>query len=115
MIGVVVDELFEVMAGPLGGVPEADAVLMIEPEFTSDWVMVRVAVHVVEPPGASVANGHEITDKPVSGSVTLTEVRVTLPVFVTTKENVWVSPSDAPIGAVSVDRVTVLVRLIVVV
>ena len=102
MIGVVVDELFEVMAGPLGGVPEADAVLMIEPEFTSDWVMVRVAVHVVEPPGASVVNGHEITDKPVSGSVTLIAVRVTLPVFVTTNENVCTSPSDGPTGTVSV-------------
>ena len=102
LIGVVVDELLEVTAGPLGGVAVADAVLMIDPAFTSAWVMVRVAVHVVDPPGANVVAGQLMADKPDSGSVTLKEVRVTLPVLVTANEKVCVSPSDAPGGAVSV-------------
>ena len=108
LIGVVVDELFDVTAGPVGGVPEPDAVLMIDPAFTSDWVMVRVAVQVVEAPGANVVDGHEMTDRPPSGSVTLTEVKVTLPVLVTRNENVCTSPNDAPVGAVSVVMATVL-------
>ena len=74
----------------------------MNPAFTSDWVMVRVAVHMVDAPGASVFDGHETLAKPASGSVILTEVRVTLPVFVTANENVCTSPDDAPVGAVSV-------------
>ena len=112
LIGVVVDELFDVTSGPLGGVPAAAAVLMIDPAFTSDCVMVRVAVHVVEPPGATVVDGQMIADKPVNGSVTATEVRVTLPVLVTANENVCTSPKDAPEGAVSVVMATDLIRLI---
>ena len=103
LIGVVDDELFDVTGGlPLGGVPEAEAVLMIDPEFTSVWVTVRVAVHVVDVPGAKVVDGHEIADKPDNGSVTPTDEIVTLPVLVTRNENVCMSPSDAPAGAVSV-------------
>ena len=113
VIGVVVDDPGDVTAGPVGGVPDAVAVFVTDPIFTSDCVMVRVAVHVVDAPGASVVDGQLIADKPASGSDTDTDVRVTLPEFVTAKENVWVSPSDAPVGAVSVVRVTVLVRLIV--
>ena len=48
-------------------------------------VTARDAVHVVDPPGANDDTGHEIADRPGSGSVTPTEVRVTLPVLVTKK------------------------------
>ena len=113
MIGVDVDEDAEVTVGPDGGVPEAVAVLATTPAFTSDCVMVRVAVQVVDAPGANVVDGHVMADRPGSGSVMVTEVSVTLPVFVTAKENVCVSPNDAPVGAVSVVSATVLVRLIV--
>ena len=108
VIGVDVDELLDVTAGPVGGVPVAEAVLMIDPAFTSDWVMVRVATHVVDAPGANVVDGHEMLDRPVNGSVTATDVRVTLPVLVTRNENVCTSPNDAPVGAVSVVMATVL-------
>ena len=80
----------DVTAGPVGGVPVAVAVLVTTPAFTSAWVTVYVAVHVVVAPGASVVTGHEITGAvpvPVNVvSVTETAVRSTLPVFVTTKE-----------------------------
>lgn len=59
-------------------------------------------MHVVDAPGTSVVDGHEVADNPVKGSVILTEVNVTLPVFITANENVCVSPTDAPVGAVSV-------------
>ena len=107
--------MFDVTSGPLGGVPAADAVLMIDPAFTSDCVIVRVAVQVVEPPGASVDNGHVTVDRPDSGSLMATDVNVTLPVFVTTNENVWVSPNDAPVGAVSVVIATDFVSAMVLV
>ena len=84
------------------------AVLLMDPAFTSDCVIVRVAVQVVEPPGANVVEGQLIVDRPVSGSVMLTEVKVTLPVLVTRNENVCTSPNDAPVGAVSVVMATVL-------
>ena len=90
----------------------ASAVLMIDPAFTSDCVIVRVAVQMVELPGASVVDGHVTVDRPDSGSLTATDVSVTLPVFVTTNENVCTSPNDAPVGAVSVVIATDFVRLI---
>ena len=113
VIGVAVDELLDVTAGPVGGVPDADAVLMIDPAFTSAWVIVRVAVHVVDDPGASVVDGQMIADRPDSGSVMVTDVNVTLPVFVTRNENVCTSLNDAPVGAVSVVIAAVLVSVIV--
>ena len=102
LIGVAVGELLDVMAGPLGGDPVADAVLMIDPAFTSVWVMVRVAVQVVEAPGANVVAGQVMADRPGIGSLMLRPVSVTLPVLDTANEKVCVSPSDAPGGAVSV-------------
>ena len=78
--------MFDVAVGPLGGVPDADAVLMIDPASTSDWVMVCVALHVVAAPGASVLDEQLIAERPASGSVIATDVRVTLPVFVTANE-----------------------------
>ena len=112
-IGVVVDELFEPTVGPDGGVPVALAVFVTRPAFTSPWVMVRVAVQVVEAPGAREVDAQVIADNPGSGSVMATAVKVTLPVFVTANENVCTSPSDAPVGAVSVVIATVLVSVIV--
>ena len=113
LIGVAVDEAAEFTAGPDGGVPLAVAVLLIEPALTSAWVMVRVAVQVVEAPGARIVAGQVMADNPGSGSVMATAVKVTLPVFVTANENVCTSPSDAPVGAVSVVIATVLVSVIV--
>ena len=103
----------DVTTGPDGGVPDVVAVLLIVPAFTSAWVIVRVAVHVVNAPGASVVDGQLTTDNPVSGSETATAVNVTLPVFVTRNENVWVSPKDAPVGEVSVVIATDFVNAIV--
>ena len=99
-------------AGPDGGVPEAVAVLLMDPAFTSAWVMVRVAVHVADALGASVVDGQEMLDSPGSGSAMPTEVNVTLPVLVMANENVCVSPNDAPVGAVSVVSATFLVSVI---
>ena len=80
----------EVTAGPTGGVPVAVAVFVTAPAFTSAWVTVYVAVHVVCAPGASVVTGHEIAGGvpvPVNVvSVTEIPVRSTLPVLVTTNE-----------------------------
>ena len=113
MIGVDVDELFEVTAGPVGGLPEAMAVFATTPAFTSDCVIVLVAVHVVENPGSKIVAPQLIVDRPGSGSVMATEVRVTLPVLPTAKVNVWISPTDGPVGAVSVVSATDFTRLIV--
>ena len=113
LIGVAVDEAAEFTAGPDGGVPLAVAVLLIEPALTSAWVLVRVAVQVVDAPGARVVDAQVMADNPGSGSVMATAVKVTLPVFVTANENVCTSPSDAPVGAVSVVIATVLVSVIV--
>ena len=93
--------------------PVAVAVLLIDPASTSDWVMLRVAVHVVEAPGANVVDGHDTLDNPANGSVMLTAVRVTLPVFVTANENVCTSPGDGPVGAESLVRATDLASAIV--
>ena len=113
VIGVVVDELLDVTAGPVGGVPDADAVLMIDPAFTSAWVIVRVAVHVLDDPGASVVDGQVILERPANGSVMVTDVNVTLPVFVTKNANVCTSSNDAPVGAVSVVIAAVLLSVVV--
>jgi hypothetical protein len=79
----------EVTAGPDGGVPDTVAVFVTSPAFTSACVTVYVAVHVVDPSGANVVTGHEITGGvPVpenAVSVTATPVRLRLPVLVTTK------------------------------
>lgn len=115
LIGVAVDELFDTTVGPDGGVPDAEAVLMIDPAFTSVWVMVRVAVQVVDPPGANVVDGQVMAERPVRGSVTPIDVSVTLPVFVTANENVCTSPNDAPVGAVSVVIATDLTNVSVLV
>ena len=68
---------------PVGGVPEAVATLCTTPASTSAWISVYVLVQVVCAPGVSVVAGHETP--PTVGSFTPTELRVTLPVLVTTK------------------------------
>src|ERR1035437_483105 len=81
--GVVVDEVDVTGGGPLGGVPLAVAVLLTTPAFTSAWVMVwtAAAVQVSLAPGRSVELGQLTV--PAVGSLTPTEVRVTVPVLVT--------------------------------
>jgi hypothetical protein len=61
--------------GPDGGVPIAVPVFEMNPRFTSACVVVYVAVHVVDAPGASVVTGHVTAESPGSGSVTCTAVR----------------------------------------
>jgi hypothetical protein len=86
----VADDGADVTGGPVGGVPDAVAVSVIEPASMSACVTVYVPVQVVDAPGASVVTGHEITGgvpEPENAvSVTPTPVSVLLPVFVTKKE-----------------------------
>jgi YbbR domain-containing protein len=85
---------FDVTAGPVGGVPDAVAVSMIEPPSTSACVTVYVPVQVVDAPGAKVVTGHVMTGGvPVpenAVSVAPTPVNVALPVLVTWNEYVTV-------------------------
>ena len=85
-VAVTVAESVSVTAGPEGGVPDAVAVFTIEPAFMLANVTVYEAVQVVDTDGANVDAGHDTTERPGSGSVTPTEVNVTLPVFVTKNE-----------------------------
>ena len=82
-IGVTTDEGGESIGGPEGGVPWAMAVSSTVPALTSAWVTVWsvVAVQVVEAPGARVVARQVVA--PAVGSVTLTLVRVVVPVLVT--------------------------------
>ncbi|SNS08628.1 hypothetical protein SAMN05216276_1003305 [Streptosporangium subroseum] len=77
----------DVIAVPVGGVPEAVAVFTIEPASTSVCVATYVPVQVVEACGASLVTGHLITcGVPVpenTVSVAPTPVRVALPVLTT--------------------------------
>jgi hypothetical protein len=92
-VTVAVDGL-DVTAGPVGGVPDAVAVSVMEPASTSACVTVYVPVHVVDAPGANVVTGQVITGGvPVpenAVSVALTPVNVALPVLVTWNEYVTV-------------------------
>src|SRR5580765_4365811 len=73
-----------VTGAPVGGVPDAVAVLTTWPASTSAWVVVYVAEHVVDAPGARVVTPWQLTaERPGRRSVTPTEVRVTLPELVT--------------------------------
>ena len=73
-----------VIGVPLGGVPVTEAVLSTRPVSTSFWVVVCDPVQVVEAPGANVVVGHEMPAN--NGSITATDVIVTLPAFVTKNE-----------------------------
>ena len=85
-VAVTVAESVSVTAGPLGGVPDAVAVFRIEPAFMFANVTVYDAVHVVDTEGANVDTGQLTTERPGNGSVTPTDVSVTLPLFVTKNE-----------------------------
>ena len=73
-----------------GAVPDATAVLVTVPVFTSACVMTYVAVHVTDAAGARMVVGQLIGDNvpvPVNDvSATLMLLIVTLPVFVTKNE-----------------------------
>ncbi|MEO3814738.1 hypothetical protein ABGB17_37565 [Sphaerisporangium sp. B11E5] len=87
---IVTVEGADVTAGPVGGVPDAVAVLTIEPASMSACVTTYVPVHVVESWGASVVTGQEMTGGvPVPEnevSVAVTPVSVSLPVLTTVYE-----------------------------
>src|SRR5262249_32939864 len=53
-----------VAAVPLGGVPVAVPVFVMLPAFTSACVVVYVAVHVMDAPGASAVSGQFTLDRP---------------------------------------------------
>lgn len=80
----------DVTADPVGGVPVATAVLVIEPASMSACVTVYVPVQGVDASGASVvtgqvtAGGVSVPEKAVSSAAT--PVSVELPVLVTRKE-----------------------------
>ena len=84
-----------VTGGPVGGVPDAVAVLSTWPLSTSACVTDVVAEQVIVSVGAKLepATGtHVNADKPGNGSVTDTFARVTVPSLVATKPYVRVSP-----------------------
>ena len=73
-----------------GGVPCATAESLTDPLFRSAWVVVYVAVHVVDAPGARTLTGQVGPDVNADAgatwvSLTPTFDKVTFPVFVTTK------------------------------
>ncbi len=84
VIGVVVVSGGEVIAGPLGGVPPAVALLLTVPASTSAWVIVCVPLQVVVAAGASVV-ATQVAAASNRGSLITNPVMVTLPVFVTKK------------------------------
>ena len=77
----------------------AEAMLSIRPLSMSACVTMRVAVHVIDAPGASVCGGQFATTAIVS--VTVTASSVTFPVFVT----VIVYPTRSPTAEKPVDVV----------
>jgi hypothetical protein len=99
VIGVVT-VLVPVTAVPVGGVPDAVAVLFTVPASTSACVSVYDFAHVVDAPGASVVAGQDTA--PTFGSETPTLVSVTLPVFATTKVYRIVDPAVMPLGVPAV-------------
>src|SRR5689334_24587526 len=93
-MGVDTVEGFEGTVLPSGAVAAAVAVLSTCPASTSGCVTVYGgAVHVVEPPGASVVTGH--VTAPAVGSVTVRPVRVVVPVFVTRNDQLIRSVKSA--------------------
>ena len=100
-----------VTGSSFGSVPVAVAMLVNVPASMSPCVRVYDAVNVVESmaPGAIVAIGAPTTV--TNGSVTVTFVNVTLPVFVTVNVYVTVSPASATPSPPS-SNVPVLIRSI---
>ncbi len=107
---VEVDELLEVTVALVGLLPVAVAVLVTTAASPSACVIVyAAAVQVVEAPGARVVAGQEMA--PALGSVTATVVTVTLPVLVTLKVQVILSPASlTPSALESTTDATVFCR-----
>src|SRR5436190_525651 len=74
----------DVMAGPVGGVPLAVALLLTTPALRSAWVIVCVPVQVVVAAGASVVAGQVATVSRIASLIAM-PVSVTLPMLVTRK------------------------------
>ena len=72
-----------VVGVPLGGVPTTEAVLLTVALTTSVCWVLYDPVQVVEAPGARVDKGQLTLVN--NGSLTVTAVMVTLPIFLTTK------------------------------
>ena len=83
--GVVAVALGESMVEPAGVCAVAWAVLLIDPASTSSCVTTYVAVHEVTAPGVRVVTLQVIGPRPGNGSVIVSTLRVTLPVFRTAK------------------------------
>ena len=85
LVGVAVDEAFEVTVWFVGLRPVTVAVLFTEPAFTSACVIVygAVVVQVVLAAGASVVVGQVVA--PTFASTTASPVIVTAPALVTAK------------------------------
>ena len=90
--GVLTVEVGEMTVAEFGASAEARAVLTIEPASTSAAVTTYVAVQVAVAAGASGPAGHDTIDRPTNASLMLIERKVTLPLFVTAKRYVNVSP-----------------------
>ncbi len=89
-------ESVAVTGDPVGGVPDAVAVLATWPASMSACVSVYVAEQVVDSSGSSVVTGQ--TTVPTLPSATAASLSVTLPVFVTTNSYVIVEPALVPLG-----------------
>ena len=83
---VTVSASVSVTVEPLGADPVTVAVFAIDPASMFACVTVYDAVQVVEAPGASDDTGQVTAVSPGIGSFTTTDVRSTLPVFVTGNE-----------------------------
>ncbi|GAB2588446.1 hypothetical protein GCM10009593_29290 [Microlunatus antarcticus] len=93
LVGVDVDDAFDVTVTPPGAVPVAVAVLLTTRASESTWVITYGAfvVQVVLAPGASVVVGQVVG--PTLPSTIRRPVRVCAPVFVTANEYAIVSPA----------------------
>jgi hypothetical protein len=90
-------EAGDVIAGPVGGLPVAVAVLRMEPASISAWVAAYTAVHVIDDAGARAVAGHDTVGAGAAGGVRASAsempVSVTFPVLRTTKEYVTLWPT----------------------
>ena len=81
-VAVRVTASVSVTAGPDGGVPVTEALLVRDPASTSAWVAVYSNVQDVVADGANVIGSHvPTTAAPARPSLIWTLVNVTLPVF----------------------------------
>src|SRR5580700_733926 len=89
------------------------AVVFTTPEIRSAWVMVwsALAAQVSVAPGTNVESGQATA--PAVGSLTPTEVSVTVPMLVTTNDQATVSPtSTLPSTFTSVTEADALIEIV---